>query len=105
MTLRDKLQKLKRFIASLKQIVGREYGVERVATHRLHLVVIFVARKLVTNEHVADEIKRTHDQQIPRLAEIRSKDLFQAVVTDHHMFGRRRMPKSVRQASLRILRK
>ena len=73
MTLRDKLAKCMRFITVLKRTIARQYKVEHIATHRLQLVIIFIARKLITTEHMFDEIERTHDQQIPRLAEIRSK--------------------------------
>jgi len=106
MTLRQKLTHCMRFAAVLKRAIGKQFGVKRIATHRLHLVIIFVARKLVTNEHMVDEIERTHDQQIPRLAEIRSKDIFQAVISDRTIFrGKRRMPKNIKEASHRILHK
>ncbi len=73
MTLKDKLTKCMRFMAILKRAIAKQYNVRHIATHRLQLVIIFIARKLVNNEHMMDEIERTDNQQIPRLAEIRSK--------------------------------
>lgn len=75
MTFREKLTKCMRFMAILKRTIARQYGVKHIATHRLHLIIVYVARKLAVNEHMVDEIERTHGQQIPRLAEIRSKGI------------------------------
>eukprot|EP00484_Ammonia_sp_Unknown_P023766 CAMPEP_0197031498 /NCGR_PEP_ID=MMETSP1384-20130603/10487_1 /TAXON_ID=29189 /ORGANISM="Ammonia sp." /LENGTH=718 /DNA_ID=CAMNT_0042461031 /DNA_START=210 /DNA_END=2366 /DNA_ORIENTATION=+ len=112
LSLHDKLAKCMRFIAILKRAMAKQYKVTAIATYRLNAVAIYVARKLCVNEHMMDEIEKTHDQQIPRLAEIRSKDIFTAIVCGHKIFQnannphkskKNAKPKNIQQAGNLIL--
>mmetsp|Transcript_58408 Transcript_58408/g.52618 ORF Transcript_58408/g.52618 Transcript_58408/m.52618 type:complete len:111 (+) Transcript_58408:1-333(+) len=92
-----------RFIAIIKRSIAKQYKVKKVSTHRCNLVILYIARKLCTNEHMVDEIEKTHDQQIPRLAEIRSKDIFQAIISDQKIFSLKKKPKNIKQCANKIL--
>lgn len=103
LSLNDKLTKCMRFIAIIKRSISKQYKVKKISTHRCNLVIIYIARKLCTNEHMVDEIEKTHDQQIPRLAEIRSKDIFQAIISDQEIFSLKKKPKNIKQCADKIL--
>lgn len=106
LSLNDKLRKCSKFMLVLKRALAKQYrlkSMKQVPSHRLSLIVIYVARKLCVHEHVVDEIERTHDQQIPRLAEIRAKDIFQAIIADQNIFRKHRKPSNIKEASHAIL--
>jgi hypothetical protein len=101
MSLHDKLKKCMRFISRLKRAIASEYKVENIGTYKLNVIIIYIARKLCVNEHMVDEIERTHDQQVPRLAIIRCNDIFQAILTNQKIFDKK--PKNIKQAANKIL--
>ena len=52
----------------------------KVETHRLNEMVVIVGRKLSIDSHMIDDIDRTSEDQVPRLAELRVKSVFEAIV-------------------------
>merc|ERR1712228_441138 len=91
-TTKDHLDKITLLCQSL-------YGI----SNRMNMVIVYIARKLCVNEHMIDEIERTHDQQIPRLAQIRAKDIFEAIISDQQIFEKRKKPKNIKEAAHNVL--
>eukprot|EP00485_Elphidium_margaritaceum_P007506 CAMPEP_0202691102 /NCGR_PEP_ID=MMETSP1385-20130828/5907_1 /ASSEMBLY_ACC=CAM_ASM_000861 /TAXON_ID=933848 /ORGANISM="Elphidium margaritaceum" /LENGTH=696 /DNA_ID=CAMNT_0049346453 /DNA_START=62 /DNA_END=2152 /DNA_ORIENTATION=+ len=105
LSLNEKLSKCVQFISILKYAISKQYKVKKVATHRCNTIGVYIARKLCVHEVMlgGDEIEKTHDQQIPRLAEIRSSDIFQAIIGDQQIFPGKKLPKTIKQAAHKIL--
>jgi len=52
----------------------------KVETHQLNDMVVIVGRKLSIDLHMIDDIDRTPDDQVPRLAEMRVRTVFEGIV-------------------------
>lgn len=64
----------------------------KVETHRLNEMVVIVGRKLSIDSHMIDDIDRTSEEQVPRLAELRVRSVFEAIVRAQDLnalFGRK----------------
>ncbi len=64
----------------------------KVETHMLNDMVVIVGRKLSIDSHMIDDIDRTSEEQVPRLAELRVRSVFEAIVRAQDLnvfFGRK----------------
>jgi len=75
----------------------------KIKTHKIINIFTIIARKLCSNEYMQEEIDRTHEQQVPRLAEIRGRDLFEDILNNKNIFENK-IPKNANQTAKLILK-